>query len=239
MTTPSTNNIPLRAIAMGMVDAGLLQEGDEPNSEQYASGMNRLNDLIRFWQTQGLKLWLQLDLAVPLAVGQATYTIGSSGDVNMTRPMRVLDDGYYIDSSSNKRPINLISRNEYTRLSNVVQQGSVTSYFVDKQQNFMAVSFWLVPDTQAATGVAHLLVQQQVSSLVSLTDTMNFPIEWFLWLRWMFADDIATGQPQAIMDRCSARATAYREALEGWDVEDASTSFQPDQRTQYQGNRFR
>ena len=239
MTSPTTFNTPSRAIAMGMVDAGLIAQGDEPTSEQYAEGMNRLNDLINFWQTQGLKLWLQFDLPVPLVAGQAIYTIGPGGSVNMAKPMRVIDNGYYLDTNNNRRPIFMISRDEYTRLSNIVNQGPINSYFVDKQATSLIVNFWLTPDATAATGVAHLAIQQQVTNVVSLIDSMNFPQEWFLWIRWMFADDVATGQPQAIMDRCSARATAYREALEAWDVEDASTSFQPDQRNMYAGNRFR
>jgi hypothetical protein len=220
---------------MAMVDAGYLQDGDDPTPEQYANYINRLNDLINFWQTQGLKLWLQSDLSVPLVAGQATYNIGPTGHVVMARPTRVLDDGYYIDTSDVKRPLSLISRGEYLQLSNVTQLGAVNSYFVDKQTTQMAVSLWLVPDSLAATGTVHLLIQQQVANLVSLTDVMNFPTEWFLALRWGLADDICTGQPQAIMDRCQMKAAIYFNALEAWDVEDASTRFTPDSR-RYNGS---
>ena len=75
--------------------------------------------------------------------------------------------------------------------------------------------------------------------MVSVNDQMNFPQEWFLALRWGFADEICTGQPQAIMDRCEKKATMYREALEDWDVEDTSTRFQPDTRMGYGASNFR
>ena len=58
-------------------------------------------------------------------------------------------------------------------------------------------------------------------------------------LRWALADELSTGQPQAIMDRCERKATAYRQALEDWDVEDAPTSFTPDQRALYATSSFR
>ncbi len=60
---------------------------------------------------------------------------------------------------------------------------------------------------------------------------------WLLLLA--YAADLSTGQPQAIMDRAEQKTAMYREMLEGWDVEDASTSFAPDSRSQYYGNRFR
>lgn len=238
MTTPTTFNTPDRIIRMAMVDAGYLQDGDDPTSEQFANYLNRLNDLINLWQTKGLKLWLQSDLAVPLTAGQSTYTFGPGGSVDMTKPLRVLQ-GYYLDTNDTKRPLLALSRDEYTRLSNVVQVGAINSYFVDKQQSVLSVSFWMTPDTTAATGTAQLIIQQQVANLVSLNDDMNFPQEWFMALRWGLADDICTGQPQAIMDRCYMKAELYRTALEDWDVEDASTVFQPDQRSAYVTGRFR
>jgi hypothetical protein len=123
-------------------------------------------------------------------------------------------------------------------LSNNTQQGAISQYFVDKLLAQLTVSFWLVPDTQAATGTAHLLLQQQVTNFTGLTDTIDFPVEWYMALRWGLADDICTGQPETVMTRCAVKAASYRAALEDWDVEDAATSFQPDSRS-FVGSKFR
>jgi hypothetical protein len=238
MTTAVTFNQPARIIQYAMEDAGLLQTGDEPKSEHYAKYTNRLNDIINFLGTQGIKLWTQTDTSVTLVAGQTTYNFTPGGDVNMTKPLRVLQ-GYYNDANSNRSPLVVLSRDEYTRLSQVSASGAVNSYFVDKQASLVAVSFWLTPDSQAATGTAHVILQGQIANFTGVTDTMNFPQEWFIALRWLLADDICTGQPQAIMDRCMAKATAYRQMLEDWDVEDAPTSFAPDQRSLYYSGKFR
>src|SRR5205823_9205070 len=100
MTTPTINS-PNGIICDAMQDAGLLQPGDEPSSEQYVMYSRRLRDLINFWQTQGLKLWLQFDQSVTLVAGQAKYTMLSGGDVNITKPLRVLQ-GYYADVNAIK-----------------------------------------------------------------------------------------------------------------------------------------
>lgn len=238
MTTPSTFLTAQRVIRMAYRDAGIIQEGDEPNGEQYADGLVRLNDLANLWQTQGLKLWLIEDLPVPLTAGLASYTLSPTGNVSMTKPLRVIQ-AYYQDSSAIRRPLTPMSWEEWTRLSQINQSGQLNSYFVDKQQSALVVWFWLVPDSTAATGAAHLIIQQQITQMVSLTDTTAFPMEWSMALRWGLADDLATGQPQAIMDRCEKRAKAFREALEDWDVEDAATTFTPDQRSMYAARGFR
>lgn len=223
---------------MAYKDAGLIQDGDEPTGEQYADGLMRLNDIANLWQTQGLKLWLNQDLGVPLIAGQGNYSLGPGGSVDMAKPMRVIES-YYLDSSGIRRPLVPLSWDDYFRLSQVNQTGQINSYFVNKQQFKLDLFFWNIPDALAATGTVHLLIQNQITQMVSLTDTTAFPIEWSMGLRWGLADELSTGQPQAIMDRCERKATAYRQALEDWDVEDAPTSFTPDQRALYATSSFR
>lgn len=232
MTVAASFSTPNRIIKYAMVDAGLLQEGDEPNSDQYASGTNRLNDLINLWGTQGLKLWTLLDQSITLVSGTQSYTLGPSGSIITVKPLRAIQ-GYYLDANSVRRPIYPLSWDEWMRLSNITQTGAVSQYFVDKQVANLVVSFWLIPDATAALGTAHLLIPRQITNFTGLTDTMDFPQEWFMGLRWGLADDICTGQPQAVIDRCANRAAAFRAALEDWDVEDTPTQFQP---SSYQGN---
>lgn len=237
MTTP-TDNTPFAIIQDAYFDAGYLQEGQAPSGEMLVSGMRRLTDLVNLWQTQGLKLWLNVDLSITLVAGTSTYTLGPAGTVAMVKPTRVLD-AWYSDVNGIRRPLISMAWADYIRLSKLTQQGAINSYFVDKQQTQLSVFFWLVPDTVAATGTAHLLIQNQVTGPISLTETMNFPIEWRLALRWGLADEVCTGQPQAIMDRCAQRANTYRAALEDWDVEDVSTRFTPDSRSGYGQRSFR
>ncbi len=237
MTTPASYT-PAAIINDAYFDAGLLQEGQVPSSEQYVTGMRKLLDIINLWQTQGLKLWLNQDRAISLTEGQGTYTLGPLGTVAMTKPLRVVDC-YYMDPNGIRRPLVPMAWSDYTRLSQVNQKGQLNSYFVNKQQSVLSVFFWLLPDALAAQGQAHLVLQEQVQNFTNLTETVNFPIEWRIALRWGLADELATGQPQAIMDRCQQRAQAYRTMLEDWDVEDASTRSAPDSRGLYSTGGFR
>ncbi len=221
-------------------DAGILGLGDEPNSEQLAVNMRRLCDVINLYQTQGLKLFLLQDTAVPLIAGKGTYTFSPTGDVVMTKPERVLQAYVLQTQGNNRRPLVALSWDEYMRLSQVTGNDStISSYFVDKQSDSLNVTFWNTPDAEEATNVAHVLLQVAAPNPINLVESMDFPQEWRVALRWGLADDICTGQPQAIMDRCAARARAFREALEDWDVEDASTYMAVDSRYYQDSGRFR
>lgn len=236
MTSPSNNN-PLSIIQDAYFDAGLIGVGQTVNGEQIVMGMRKLTDLINLWQTQGLKLWLNVDTSITLVAGTATYTLGPGGTVDMTKPLRVVE-AYYADANGVRRPLTPLAWADYVRLSTVNQSGSVNSYFVNKQATLLSVLFWPAPDTTAALGVGHLVLQTQVTNFINLTETMNFPLEWRIALRWGLADELATGQPQAIMDRCQQRALAYRTMLEDWDVEDAPTRFTVSQQGHGMSGRF-
>jgi hypothetical protein len=228
----ATSNTIYGIINDAMHDAGYLEEGQEPNSEQLATYFRRLNDIINLWQTQGLKLFLQEELVVPLVAGTAMYSLGPTGTIVMPKPSRVLQANV-VSPSGIQRPLVAMSWNDWMTLSNRTQQGTISSYFVDKQVDMLKVHFWNVPDAGEALNSVHLLIQRQINNAINLQEGMDFPQEWRIALRWGLADDICTGQPQAIMERCAARANAFREALEDWDVEDVATSFAPDSRSSY------
>lgn len=235
MTTPS-DNTPYAILEDAYSDAGKLSAGETLNGDQITKGMRRLRDLVNTYQTQGLKLWLNSLYTLTLTEGTATYTFGPAGSVVMTKPLRVIMATYVNDDVS--RTLTPLSWNDYLSLSNRAQEGAVTSYFVNKQQTTMNVSLWQVPDATAAEGTVQLLLQQQVTDPISLTETMNFPVEWRMALHWGLAAELSTGQPQAVIDRCEGKAQTYRKMLEDWDVEDAETRFTPDPRFNM-GSRFR
>ncbi len=236
MTAPAvTFNTAALIVQRGMRHAGKLARGSEPSSEDYAEYLVTLNRLVNLWQTQGIKLFLLQDTSITLVASQAQYILGPGLGVDMSRPLE-LTEAYYKDSSGNVRPLIKAAWADWVLLPKAsTNVGAVAQVFVDKQSSLWNVWMWPTPDTTAATGTAHLVLRTQATELVSITDATIFPQEWFMALEWGLADEICTGQPQAIMDRCEKRAAAYRTALENFDVEDAPTQFQPEIRV---GSKF-
>jgi hypothetical protein len=235
MTTGTAGAIVQKAYE----DAGLCAMGQTVTAGQLARGIERLNDIINLWATQGLKLWLQQPVNVPLVAGQGTYSLGPAGDVVMTKPLSILQ-GTYITSGNVRQPLVVMSRDEYTRLSQIVGvNGAINSYFTNKEVTQLLVSFWNTPSVQTTTGYCEVLCRLSAPNVAVSADSAGFPPEWTIGLRWALADEICVGQPDNVQARCAQRAGAYREALEGFDVEDAPTFFQPDSRNQYQTASFR
>jgi hypothetical protein len=75
--------------------------------------------------------------------------------------------------------------------------------------------------------------------MISLNDTVSFPLEWYMYLQWALAEQLCTGQPDSVIARCERMAARFRVAIEGWDVEDAGTRFVPDSRSMQDRGSFR
>ena len=67
MTAPNPNT-PLAIISDAYFDAGLIQEGQTPNSEQIVSGMRKLTDIINLSINQTLGRTILTTLATMLVV---------------------------------------------------------------------------------------------------------------------------------------------------------------------------
>lgn len=209
-----------------------------------ADGMRRLIDIVNLEGTQGLKLWCNIDTTVTLTAGTAVYTLAPSGSVDMTKPLRILEAYYLYTATNTRRPLTVMSLRDYWLLGQAgtltSNRGTVSQYLVNKFQTSLSVTFWLCPDTnEAANGAIHVLTQTQLTNVTELDETMNFPIEWRIFLRWALAMDLSAGQPESVQQRCMSMEQKYREMLEGWDVEDASTTMAVDQRMGYNKGAFR
>lgn len=235
-----------QTICDAMTDAGKLGQGREPNSEQLAENMRRLNKYVNYLQTQGAMLWVEEDLSIQaptLQAGVSLYPIGVGGVTTVpalspvAKPRRVIE-AYYTDSNTTRRPLGIVSRNDWDTYSTTTQQGTIVNVWPDKQLNVININLWMTPDSQAATGAVHLICDLQIPNFSMLTDAMYFPSEWALTLEWGLASQICTGMPDEIVERCEKMSMLYETALLGWDQEDASTRFQPDPQGAYHGRRI-
>lgn len=237
MTIPTYNTAD-RIVRFAMEDAGLLERGVDPNSDDMGNYLQRLSDLVNVWQTEGCKLHLIQDVSVPLTTGLALYTFGPAGTTVMTRPLRV-EDAYYSDVNGIRRPLDPLSRNDYDRLSQVNNNGTINQYFVDKQTTLIKIYLWNPPDATDALGTFHPVFRVQATNYTASSDVIGFPLEWYMALRWGLAEDLCSGQSDSIVTRCTNNAARYKAVLEGWDTEDAPVEFRPDPQGGYSGSRFR
>lgn len=238
MATPLNLNTPELLVRQAMSNAFLLEKGTNPSSEDYAQHLGVLNSLIQFLITQGLKLFLWKDVPLTMVAGQQSYPITTAFVNSSTNPLQVRE-AYYLYQEGSQYPLTPFSWNEWSMLSTRSQAGTPVNFFVDKQATSFNFNLWPVPQADNVFDSVHILVRQRAPQILQLNEQIMFPTEWFIGLAWMLSHEISTGQSATIIARCEKMAAYYKQALEGFDVEDAPTQFQPDSRVGYAASRFR
>jgi hypothetical protein len=199
-----------------------------------------LNVMLKQWMTDGIKLWTYTEYVLPLVVSKTSYVIGPSGpDLTADKPLRLIQGNAltfarnisvspYIDT-----PMQILSRQEYLSLGSKFSLGMTNSVYLDVQTTTSTLYVYQTPDTPTSTNYElHFTAQRPIYDITEATDTPDFPNEWMNALIWGLADQLAIENDVPLNHRqeIMARATMYKEKIEGWDTEAASTYFAPDYR---------
>lgn len=80
----------LNLITDVLLDMGVIADQETPTAAQSVGALTKLNDLIESWNIDPQKLYGATQYIMPFVANQASYTIGSGGNLNIGRP-----DGIY------------------------------------------------------------------------------------------------------------------------------------------------
>lgn len=101
----------LEIIADALAEIGAGEVGQEVPADDSALCLRHLNRLLGLWSNNPAMYPVLPSMAVTLN-GAASYTIGPTGDVVATRPLRI-DRATALDASGNEYHVNVLSRAEW------------------------------------------------------------------------------------------------------------------------------
>lgn len=160
-------------ITTAMRLAGVIGKGETPDADESADGLAALNSMLESWSIERLYVYYIVQEALTLVPGQATYTMGTGGDLNTTRPTRIDDSCFVAYGSLLNIPLQLINADAYAGLVAPTIQSNVPQYiFADMQYPLVRLSFYPVPNTAYT---AYIRSWKQMQSFATLTDVLALP----------------------------------------------------------------
>jgi hypothetical protein len=140
-----------------------------------------------------------------------------------SQPMQVMDiylrTFYGLPNNFSDRPITLLSRKEYSELSNKNAVGTTTQVQIEPQRAYTTVRVWPL-----GNGTAEILVlwcQRRLDTFTTDGDEPDYPQEWYLPLTYNLAMASAAkyGVPTGDFNRIASLATMYYDMAKGYDKE--------------------
>ncbi|MBV6340449.1 hypothetical protein [Candidatus Magnetobacterium casense] len=134
-------------------------------------GLVMLNNMISLWSIDGLLVPFRTIEYFSLVVGQSSYTIGSSGNFNTTRPLSI-SQVFIRDSNSVDYTIDPMSQAEYAALSHKTSDGRPEKYYYDPQYTLGKIYFDIEP---SAVETLYIISEKALTELATLATSVSMP----------------------------------------------------------------
>jgi hypothetical protein len=155
---------------------GQIGSGESPTPDESADCLIGINAMLEGWKNDGLLAFAREELTLTLADGDGSYTIGTSGDVNTTRPVLILE-AWIVDSNISY-PVRQISREEYSAIPDKTTESSWPDKFCYEPTIASSLGTILVHPLPNATRTMKLLVRIPVSEFAAVGTTVTLPPGW-------------------------------------------------------------
>lgn len=166
MTTAAT------LIKRAMQKAGILSKTETPSADESADGLSTLNAMLSSWSNDSMMIYARVRETFTLTASQYSYTIGTGGDLNTSRPTFLLDA--YITQATTDLPVEIITDEVYDTIPVKTTLG--IPYFLNYNNDYPLAKILLYP--APSTNYSLTILSEKVLSSFSLTDTIDLPPGW-------------------------------------------------------------
>lgn len=202
-------------ITAAFVKAGI----GSPTVAQTATALISLNNMLSSWGSEFLvPVVTREDLT--LSDGTAEYTIGSGGDLDTVRPIKIVN-GYLKDSDGYDSSLSPMSAAEYNDISLKTREGRPTKYYFIPAETLAIVIFNCEAD---AAYTASFEFWKNFTEFAATTTAVTLPPEYKEAAVLNLAISICEDFDRAVSKTVYARAKDTKDAL---SAENASTRAVP------------
>ena len=148
------------------------QKGEPLDADEGADGLRALNLMLDGWANERLMLFQLVERTHALVSGTETYTIGSGGDIDTTRPVKI-ESAFTRDSDDSDLSIAIINNDEYSEIIQKDLDGTYPLYlYYRKAYPLGQINLYPAPGSGLTL---HLQVWDQLTQFAGLSTPASFP----------------------------------------------------------------
>jgi len=179
-------------ITSALIQLGKIDIGAAYPTEWDTQMLAELNAMLQYWAVEGLNLHV-LTTSTPktLTVGDATYTIGASGDINNRRPVEITAAKLSLNGTDYPLKVeNSVLR--YQAYTDKVTQGRPIELFYDADYASALATLWLYPTPDQAYSLT-LYSLTSLAPFAATSETVALPPEYEYALSTNLAKHLMSG----------------------------------------------
>jgi hypothetical protein len=149
---------------------GVIGEGEVPTASQSSDGLASLNAMVDSWSAEAGPIFEETKDSYVLTANDGEYTIGSGGDINVTRPIRI--NAAFVRKSGTDYPLQIIGKEQYARIDDKDQSGTPEKIYYDGNFPLGNLYLWPVPND---ADTLFLYDEKALTTFTSLDTTLVAP----------------------------------------------------------------
>lgn len=170
---------------------GVLSSGDVPTANESTDGLTALNQMIGSWSVESLLIYTKAQETFTMIASQQSYTVGSGGNFNTTRPQKIENAAVRTTNGSTTLdlPIEIINQDQWSNISvKTVQSTLPRKLFAQGTYPLETIYLWPTPSTG---NTLVLWSWKPLSSFATINSSVDLPQGYVRALRYNLALELA------------------------------------------------
>lgn len=206
---------------LALKDAGVIGAGQTASAEDTNDAFSTLKQMVAQWQIDGLMVYATAQVSFSLT-GAQSYTVGSGGAINTTRPKEIIA-AFWRDGSTDTPLEVLTATEDYQRIGDKSSTGSPECVFYSPSNPLGTLYVHPV----GSSGALHLTVLQPLTTYASIADDLALPGEYELAARFCLAELLCTTFGTPLRPDVAAQARKGRKLVKRNNVRIPSLQMPP------------
>jgi hypothetical protein len=170
---------------------GVLAAGETPNSDENTDALQSVNALMEAWSAEQATIYQIVNFQGSLVATQQTYTIGTGGNFNTSRPLKIEKAGI-ITPDTLRHEIKIVGAKDWAEIEEKSLTGRLPKVLYNDNAFPLAnLNIWPIPSGTGGAPTLDLYLWQQLQQFSAITDTFSMPPPYFRALVYALAIDLA------------------------------------------------
>jgi len=192
---------------------GALASGETATADQQTDALTALNSMIGVWSTEQLLIWAKVSEDFTLVPSQQSYTFGTGGNFNSTRPQKI-ENAYLVTGTSPnvfEIPVDIVNQDQWASITVKTTQSAIPQrLYNDTAYPLSNIYLWPIPN---AANTLRLYSWKPLSSFSTADSTVDLPPGYEEALRYNLAVRLAPEYGRPILPQVQEIAVGSKAAI--------------------------
>lgn len=201
-----------------------LGAGQTPSAEDTQDAFSALLSMMDSWSIQGGNIFTEVIETFSLNTGVSTYTIGTGGDFNTARPVKLRAVTYSLGNDTFDQDLEILDMEEYAYQNDKTTVGYPKRVYYNANYPLASMIFHPVP----SAGSVKIYSEKPLSTFTSINDTVVMPPGYERALKYNLAVEIAPEYGKQPSQTVMALAVESKNAIEVKNLENDKNTMTAD-----------